>query len=289
MIGTSVYNIGGGGGLKYAGALTDSDFIEFSNNTLSTFNNVGRSNINFYVSPKDNEVIAAVIELTTDSNATVHIYTFDGFMYVPLGYITNNSVSSGDKYKIEIIGNSFEVSLVNDLGKNPEYIKIEDQILGVCKIGDLLWTTNNLKIVLPYGKVGPIGKPSDQENYPGYFYQISTTTKRDYINNDVLKSGWRIPTYNDFSNMESSISGDYNSLLKVGQQTGATNTTGFTLILCGSYNFNSGVSLQGYKASLLATIGNDFYVVDYDKDGHQFDYTLWAGNIGVNLRFCKDA
>ncbi len=289
MIGTSVYNIGGGGGLKYAGALTDSDFIEFSNNTLSTFNNVGRSNINFYVSPKDNEVIAAVIELTTDSNATVHIYTFDGFMYVPLGYITNNSVSSGDKYKIEIIGNSFEVSLVNDLGKNPEYIKIEDQILGVCKIGDLLWTTNNLKIVLPYGKVGPIGKPSDQENYPGYFYQISTTTKRDYINNDVLKSGWRIPTYNDFSNMESSISGDYNSLLKVGQQTGATNTTGFTLILCGSYNFNSGVSLQGYKASLLATIGNDFYVVGYDKDGHQFDYTLWAGNIGVNLRFCKDA
>lgn len=286
----TIYNYGGGGGgLKYGGALADSDFIEFSNNTLSTFDNEGRQDINFYVIPKKDEVITSVIELTTDSNATVHVYKFDGFMYLPFGYITNNTVSSGNKYKIEIIGDSFDVSLVNDLGKYPEYINIEDQILGVCKIGDLLWTTNNLKIDLPYGKVGSIGRPSDQVNYPGYFYQISSTTRRDYINNDLLKGGWRLPTYSDFSNMESSIGEDYDSLLKVGQQPGATNTTGFSLILCGSYNFNSGVALQGSLAHLFCSQNSLLYVVGYSKNGNQLTYTRWAGNIGVNLRFCKDA
>lgn len=289
MMGTSVYNIGGGGGgLKYAGDLADADFIEFSNNTLSTFENVGRTDINFYVEPKDNEVIAAVIELTTDANATVHVYNFDGFMYIPLGYITNNTVSSGDDYKIEIIGNSFEVSQVNNLG-NRGYIRIEDQILGVCKIGNLLWTTNNLKVSLPYSKMGPIGKPSDQENYPGYFYNIPDSTRKNYINDEVLTSGWRLPTYNDFLNMESSISGDYDSLLKIGQQPGATNSTGFTLILCGIYNFNSGVALQGNVTNLYCSNGNYSFVVGYSKNDNQLTYTSWAGNIGVSLRFCKDA
>lgn len=148
--GVSIYNFGGGGGgMTDGGALVDGDFIQITNNTVSTYENDSRNDINFFFESTD-EVLNAIVELSTAVNATVHVYIYDDStgLYTPLGNIGGDTVNAGDNYQLNIQGNSFSLSQVTGTS-DPEYLKLKNgTVTPLLPIGTFgqkkWWVTGNL-------------------------------------------------------------------------------------------------------------------------------------------------
>lgn len=140
----SIYKQGGGGSGGYSdgGALVDGDFIKVENNSISTYTNTSRSDINYYFEIQDGEVLNAVIELTNEYNATVHVYILQNGFYIPLGNVGGDTVNAGDDYKINIVGNSFMLEVVTPMQYVPEYADINGQKIKVVGFGDYLITVD---------------------------------------------------------------------------------------------------------------------------------------------------
>ena len=107
--GNSIYNDCGAGdvGIKNGGDLTDSSFIEFSNNTFSFYDNINdKVSLDFLVKKGKDEILNSYIEVTSNVSASINIYELiDGIVY-KIGYAGSNSISSGIS-KISIIGDSY--------------------------------------------------------------------------------------------------------------------------------------------------------------------------------------
>lgn len=148
--GPSIYKFGGGGGgYNDGGALVDGDFIQIINNTVSTYENDSRNDINFFFESTD-EILNAIVELSTAVNATVHVYIYDDTtgLYTPLGNIGGDTVNAGNNYKVNIQGNSFTLSQVTG-SSDPEYLKLKNgPVTPLLPIGTFgqkkWWVTGNL-------------------------------------------------------------------------------------------------------------------------------------------------
>ena len=146
--GDSIYKSGGGGGgggYKDGGQLVDGDFIKVENNTISSYDNVSRDPVNFYFEVKDGEVLNAVIELTNEYNATVHVYIVQNGLFIPLGNVGGDTVNAGDDYKINIVGNSFVLEVVTPSQPTPEAVIFGGVIYPCKKFGNHLWMLADLK------------------------------------------------------------------------------------------------------------------------------------------------
>ena len=123
--GDSIYKSGGGSGGGYSdgGALVDADFIEVTNNSISTYDNTSRDPVNFYFEVSDGEMINSVIELTTAVNSTVNVYVLKNGIYYLLGNIGGNTLTANNSYTINVIGNSFEIDNVSG-ALVPSYIDV---------------------------------------------------------------------------------------------------------------------------------------------------------------------
>ena len=188
--GDSIYKSGGGGGgYKDGGQLVDGDFIEVKNNTVSSYDNVSRDPINFYFEVKEGEILNSVVELTTAVNATVNVYIFQNGLYFLIGNIGGNTVTSGDEYNINIVGNSFTIEQVTNPGSNdPEFADIDGYNYPVVKYNGLLWTCENFR--------GDYG-----------IYKINGTTK--YYSPSSVKNvninGWRLPTDSEVLDLSNTL------------------------------------------------------------------------------------
>lgn len=234
----TIYNFGGGsGGGAYSdgGALVDSDFIKVENNTISTYKNTSRSDINYYFDVADGEVLNAVIELTNDVNATVHIYINQNGLYIPLGNIGGDTVSAGNDYKVNITGHSFIIGLVTGLTNEPEYINIDGYIFGVKKINNYYWTTENLKLGNDFGVY--------KDKYGQRYYQYSDALANLNVN------GFVIPDESAFNDLI--IGHNRASLASVDlwYSTPGTNTTGFNAKPYGIYRTDNIV--ESYTTAAL--------------------------------------
>lgn len=104
---------GGGGGYEDGGALVDADIIEVKNNTVSTYENTSRNEVDFYIVKEPGTILNSVIEFTTQVNATVNVYYLnENNVLVLLGVVGSNSVSAGDTYNINITGNGYEIEQI---------------------------------------------------------------------------------------------------------------------------------------------------------------------------------
>lgn len=209
--GDSIYKSGGGGGYNDGGQLIDGDFIKVENNSVSSYENLNRNEINFYFEKK--EIFNAVIELTTQVNATVNVYYLnENNIFIPLGYIGNNTVNAGEEYNINIIGNGYEIEGVTPPSPNPEYIimRAYGTVLGFKKFGSTYWQTDNFNGIITnvdfvtgvnaiYYKISDINNVSSFENnlrLPNDTDIFNLCTNLGFTENDVspsLKSvncGW---------------------------------------------------------------------------------------------------
>jgi hypothetical protein len=179
--GNSIYKSGGGGGgggYHDGGALVDADFIKVENNSISTYDNMTRNEINFYFEPKDGEILNSVVELTTAVNSNVNVYVLKNGLYYILGNIGGNSVNAGDDYKVNIIGDSYTVEQVNNVSTDPKYILAPNGSI------QQLFKLKNGKYISGY--VG------------GYNNWVSRYQAQDYANS-ISSQGWRLMNGNDFS------------------------------------------------------------------------------------------
>ena len=176
--GDSIYKSGGGGGgggYKDGGALVDGDLIKVENNSISTYTNTSRADINYYLEVQDGEVLNAVIELTNEYNATVHVYIVQNGLYIPLGNVGGDTVNAGDDYKINIVGNSFMLEVVTPSQAIPEYVELAGEVVKVIKVNNILWACSDLaETEFSHYKIDGI-----------CYYEP---------NKDLNINGWRIPT-----------------------------------------------------------------------------------------------
>lgn len=190
--GDSIYKSGGGGGgYKDGGELVDGDFIKVENNSVSSYENLTRNEINFYFEKKQNEILNSVIELTTQVNATVNVYYLnENNIFVLLGYIGNNTVNAGDEYNINITGNGYEIEDVTPPAPDPQDIIMlaYDKTLRFKKIGSTYWQTDNFNGIIP--GVDYVAKAN------AIYYKVS-----DIISVSSFANGLRLPNDTDVYNL----------------------------------------------------------------------------------------
>ena len=63
----TIYKYGGGGGYKDGGELLDGDFIKVENNAASSYDNVSRDPINFYLETKEGEILNSIVTCSSSS------------------------------------------------------------------------------------------------------------------------------------------------------------------------------------------------------------------------------
>ena len=296
--GDSIYRSGGGGGgYKDGGALVDDDFIKVENNTISSYDNTARSDINYYFEVADGEILNAVIEVTNDVNATVHVYIYKNGFYIPLGNIGGDTVTAGNDYKLNIIGDSFTIEEVYGGNASPEYVNLDGTIYVLTKIGGLIWTTKNLELDVSYLGNYRCVKKGGQWWYATASYNDIVTE----INNKYLSYGFRVPFYEDVQNLIASISNnsyDIRSLTGWEDNQNGNGNTKFNAIPYGECNGSdqyASIVNQGKNAT--------FAINKNPPPGHQANHNSFyirynVGGIGIsdgttyytfNIRLCKDA
>lgn len=272
--GPSIYNQGGGGsggGGAYSdgGALVDGDFIKVENNTISTYDNTARSDINYYFEVAENEIINAVVELTTTVNATVHVYIVQNGLYIPLGNIGGDTVNAGDEYKVNITGDSFAIEQVTGGGADPEAAVIGSHVYSVLKNGGLLWTCSDLH---------------EQQ----FSYRLNNDRYYYLPNVDLNINGWRLPTNTEFQALVSAFG--MNALKTTTGWGGysGTNTSGMGLNAFGAYNINSNiVELDNWRMYYMIVQGGQAAAVTAQANDSP-SYGTTITNYGVPVRLVKE-
>lgn len=255
-----------GGGFKNGGALIDGDFIEVENNTVSSYDNVSRDPVNFYFDVKDGEVLNSVVELTTAVNATINVYVVKNGFYYLLGNVGGNSVTAGNDYNINVVGNSFILEVVTPSPAYPDYYDFQNY--GVKKLthtNTRLWIAEDLAF-----------------------------EKRSICNNIVnsIGDGWRIPTDYDFNDLKSFVSNDIAALRSLTSWVGSpgTDLIGFNGKANGYFTFSPWEARDvGYGLFMhKQESSNQRCFAIYNDD------TTSQSSIGNNdsaklsLRICKD-
>lgn len=249
--GESIYkNGGGGGGYKDGGELVDNDFIKVDNNTTYSYDNITRDPINFYFEPKDGEALNSIIELTTVINSTVNVYVFKfGFLYL-IGNIGGNTVNAGEKYKINVSGDSFSVNPINVPENDPSAWEYEGIVYGMHKIGSLYWTDK------PF--IGNISEHVILNNV--YYFKWDLNLKSLNIN------GFRLPKKEDYYYLFYSSGFSKDDLKsKTGWPTSGTNLSGINLKPNGLYNSIT---------NEFSELGNSFYGMESSSNvDNSYSYT----------------
>lgn len=297
--GDSIYNNGGGsGGGAYSdgGALVDGDLIQVTNNTISTYENTSRNEINYYFEVEENEVINAVIELTNQVNATINVYVLNNGIYTPLGNVGGNTVNAGEEYNVNITGDSFSISQVAK--PSTFYINAFGILTPAVKIGNKYWTSENLysqfaglTVGGPYQITSPgawwYNNDSSTYGHNGTKYNLYyNVAAAKYIDQNI-GGGWRVATKTDFSDLFAFIGNNLSKIFSNG-----TNETNLSFVLCGNYVDTNSWNQVGMGTSIRChDVQNNTFGPFYsgDKNNMYFNSFIEDAGRGCSIRLVKDA
>lgn len=224
--GDSIYKIGGGGGGGYhdGGQIVDGEFMKVENNAVSSYDNTSRDPINFYFEPAEDEIINAVVELTTAVNSTVNVYVLRNGFYYLLGNVGGDTVTAGNDYKVNITGDSYAIEQVTGGGNDPEFVNINGVTYPLLKNNGILWTCKDLE--------GVFSGVDYRVNNGRYYYEPK----------DIIVDGWRLPKQNEILNLYQSYSvPDLKAVdgWPSGYSYPGTGASGFNLKANGEFQLNS--------------------------------------------------
>ena len=265
----SVAGGAGGGGYSDGGALVDGDFIEVTNNSISTYDNTSRDPVNFYFEVSDGEIVNSVIEMTTAVNATVNVYVVKNGFYYLLGNVGGDTVTAGNDYKVNITGDSYAIEQVTGGGTVPGAAVIGSHVYSVLKNGGLLWTCSDLH---------------EQQ----FSYRLNNDRYYYLPNVDLNINGWRLPTNTEFQALVSAFG---MPALKTTTGWGGysgTNTSGMGLNAFGAYNINSNiVELDDWRMYYMIVQGGQAAAVTAQANDSP-SYGTTITNYGVPVRLVKE-
>lgn len=154
----SVYNIGGDG-LKYGGQLPGiaSGLVSIENNKLYEYTNLSSNSLTFIFSKKE-DVLNAVIEVTTSVNGDIYVgYLNNNGLVMPISVIGSTNVTANNQYKVIILGNSYIIENVNAANSDPIAAVVDGNLYPCKKYGSFII-------------VGPVGGGNNGPN--GIYWNI---------------------------------------------------------------------------------------------------------------------
>lgn len=252
--GSSIYNSGGSYGIKNAGTLVFSDLIEVENSCFYTLENSGHSEINIFYKENDKQMQADIIQVSSDTAATVYVYKLkDNGLFYPVNYISR-SINANTLNNIVITGNTYYVEEINELSPVPAYTLINDEIYKVCKIGADIYLAEDFR-----GVIGTHATANAQGDPLARYTNCATIQGSMWYNINILN----IPNYTDYTdgwkyinNNDNLYSVQCSDLASVGM--GGTNSTGFNASAAGIWGI---AYYSGAWRLDQHTNTNDYYTV----------------------------
>jgi uncharacterized protein (TIGR02145 family) len=109
----------------------------------------------------------------------------------------------------------------------------------------------------------------------------------------ICPTGWHIPKYInvDFEALMIAVNYDANALKKVGQDSTATDSSGFSVLLAGYRYENGYFSYLGNNASLWSSTANNatyVYFMDLHYNNSFINFNIFAKNNGLSVRCVQD-
>lgn len=156
----TIYNYGGGGYLKYGGELPESasGLVPIENNNLYEYTNLSSNSLTF-IFPKKEDVLNAVIEVTTNVNSNIYVgYLNDNGLVIPISVIGSTSINANNQYKVIIVGNSYIIENVNVANNDPIAAIVDGNLYPCKKYGSFII-------------VGPVGGGNNGAN--GIYWNIN--------------------------------------------------------------------------------------------------------------------
>jgi hypothetical protein len=261
--GDSIYKSGGGGGgYKDGGQLVDGDFIKVENNTISYYDNVSRNDVNFYFD--DDKNIDAIINFTTLTNTTLHIYKEQNGVLIPLNYEGINTAEPGKKYLIHVSLNLFRIEEITESTDDEYFNAGVFGFVPIKQIGTRMWFCKDLFFGV-------------REDIPD------------------LGGGWHVPNTNDIDDLKNAVSNDFRALMSTSGWTGTqgTNTSHFNAKPFGYYDIDSAtydqVGTAFFMFIALNGIHGGFTIWNVGSGG--MDYSgvggIYQPRVKMSVRLCK--
>lgn len=275
--GPSIYKFGGGGGgYKDGGKLVDADFIKVENNTISSYENVNRDPVNFYIELKDGEIANSIVELTTAVNSTINVYVLNNGLYYILGNVGGNTVTAGDNYKVNITGDSYAVQLVS-APPTPEYVVLNGNEYKIIYNNGLLWLCSNYKD----------DSFESHVSSGNYFFNFNSIKN---INID----GWRLPSVSEFDNLYNSLMPDATNKLKSvsgwKDNKNGTNESGFNAFPLGMWKnqYHEMANQTEFAQFMAQPIGGVNYGYSANYNDNYWSYGPEDSAFWLNVRLVKE-
>jgi uncharacterized protein (TIGR02145 family) len=188
------------------------------------------------------------------------------FFNYPSGssYSKADIISPGSGYWVKV--NQDGIIHMNASNSCPSMISYAGKEYHAVQIGNQCWMKENLNVAferidhgLPSNNNGIVEKyclndmESNCDTYGGLYewneaMQYTATPGAQ----GICPSGWHIPTYAEFQTLSAAVGGDGNALKAIGQGTG-TNTSGFSAMLGGIYDYSGGYFISGDAYFLTST------------------------------------
>lgn len=173
----------------------------------------------------------------------------------------------------------------------------------VVQIGNLLWTAENLYEPLSSEKTGSNynycwahNEPNNPNGY-GMLYSINAihnnTTQLNYLKS-LLPTGWRIPTYSDYSNLKSNCS-TFKDLMSKSSMYNGNDKYGFCGLDTGQAYTSSGGSSSFEYSTFQVMVspdnnpGYDTLVISHSSSSYYLRFHSNGTSRMIALRLCKDA
>lgn len=213
------------------------------------------------------------------------------------------SVGTGDVFTTNFLAWGFSAPV--RLIKDTEPVEIDGKTYHTAKIGNQIWTIENLDWIIP-GIAYNVTTIPDTPTVWYYDYADSEPKEgagalynayaAKYINDNNLIPGWHVPCYGDYQNLLSTIGGNTNGGVKLRKLTGwenesskATNNYRYNAIPAGNRSTTPAfVNLADYALFYTDTIdGTDAYRLNINNNSDVTFGKTTAKN-GLSLRLVKD-
>ena len=283
--------------LRQAEASEDTT-INVVNNRVTWVSNITYSTMTFNVAVPSGESATFAIELLSQHACTVNV-TVNG-VQVPKASAALNELEAGKTYQLTCVGYGWTCVEIDV----PSYtVTIDSKTYGATRLGNHLWTTENLDYLFTGCTLN--GTPEDQpmawnnsadptyEGKYGLVYNYKAVLYLAEHADELLPSGWRLPTLDDWRQLGATIGWDptQSGQMVTGDKANAFRSTEWYLWNSATrLNDIQGTNLYGLNVLPAGTFyDGDFYNIGSNSSSAEFwasdsldlsVHRLWRASVG---------
>lgn len=279
---------------------TENTTINVVNNRVTWVSNITYSTMTFNVAVPSGESANFAVELLNQHACTVSV-TVNG-VQVPKASAAINELEAGKTYQLTCVGYGWTCVEVDV----PSYtVTIDSKTYGATRLGNHLWTTENLDYLFTGCTLNgtPEDKPMAWSNsadptYEGKYGLVYNYKAAVYLAehaDELLPSGWRLPTLDDWRQLGATIGWDptQSGQMVTGDKANAFRNTEWYLWNSATRLYDiPGTNLYGLNVLPAGSfLDGDFYNIGTDSEFWASDsldlsvHRLWFATVNSAYRW----